>query len=403
MPAPAARSAIARWTAPGTIPNLRTPMDEPTDALRPPVAGRALIVPMRDEVARIERSLATLAASSLGTDDLELVLVDDGSVDATASVARRAAARLGLRAQVLSLPQARGKGAAVQAGMLATTAAVRVFVDADLCVDTKDLVRCFETLEAGTADVAYGTRAHPDSRLPRSQPTHRVASGRTYNLLLRRLGLTGERDTQCGMKGFTGPAAEAIFGSLQTPGFGFDVEVLARAERGGWRTDPIPVTWSHVDGSRVRALRDGVAMGASALAVRRRLGREAAAARPDHVPGDMAHDAMDAMARVERDHWWFRAKRAIVTDQLERFGATDGPLRWAAGAPSWASNPTGTPSSSPPTSCPVPGWSRAAPASCRCGPAARRPSPPSTSSSTSTMTSRDCASWLAWPGMACWS
>jgi SAM-dependent methyltransferase len=304
-------------------------MDEPTDARRAPAAGRALIVPMRDEVARIERSLATLAASSLAADGLELVLVDDGSIDATAEVARGAAARLGLSARVLSLPAGAGKGAAVRAGMLATDAPVRVFVDADLRVDTKDLVRCFEALESGAADVAYGTRAHPDSRLPRSQPTHRVASGRTYNLLLRALGLTEERDTQCGMKGFTGPAAEAIFGPLQTPGFGFDVEVLARAERGGWRTEPLPVTWSHVDGSRVRALRDGVAMGASALAVHRRLGREgptAPHARARGSTGSMAHEAMDAMARVERDHWWFRAKRSLVADQLERFGGMTGPL-----------------------------------------------------------------------------
>jgi SAM-dependent methyltransferase len=297
-------------------------VEPPTDAPRLREAGRALIVPMRDEVARIERSLATLATSSLGSSDLEVVLVDDGSVDGTADVARNAAARLGLRAQVVSLPGGRGKGAAVRAGMLATGAPVRVFVDADLCVDTKDLVRCFEALESGAADVAYGTRAHPDSTLPRSQPPHRVASGRAYNLLLRTLGLTDERDTQCGMKGFTAAAAESIFQPLETRGFGFDVEVLARAARGGWRMEPLPVTWSHVDGSRVRALKDGLAMGRSALAVRRHLARE----RHPSSGGAMATDAYDAMARVERDHWWFRAKRALVVDQLERYDAADGPL-----------------------------------------------------------------------------
>jgi dolichyl-phosphate beta-glucosyltransferase len=300
-------------------------VDAPTDAPAALGPARALIVPMRDEVARIERSLDLLAGSPLGVGDLELVLVDDGSVDGTAEVARSIAARLGLRATVVELGRNQGKGAAVRAGMLTATAPSRVFVDADLSVEMKDLLHCFEVLEGGGADVAYGTRAHPESRLPRTQPLHRVLSGRAYNLLCRRLGLTTERDTQCGMKGFTAPAAKAVFGSLATPGFGFDVEALARAERGGWRLQAVPVTWSHVDDSRVRALRDGMAMGRTALAVRWRLGHEARAA-VEGVPGAMADDAVHAMAAVERDHWWFRAKRALIGDQLERFGAGDGSL-----------------------------------------------------------------------------
>lgn len=301
-------------------------MAAPTYASAPRGPVRSLIIPMRDEVGRIERSLAVLAGSPLAAGGLEIVMVDDGSRDGTPGVARAAAERLGLDARVVELGVNQGKGAAVRAGMLATTGPTRLFVDADLCVDIKDLMRCFELLEAGAVDVAYGTRAHPDSRLPRTQPSHRVLSGRAYNLLLRSLGLTDERDTQCGMKGFTAAAAEAVFRPMATPGFGFDVEALARAERGGWRLAPVPVTWSHVDDSRVRPLRDGLAMGASAVAMRWRLGREARAVRPDGVPGAMAFEAIAAMARVEREHWWFRAKRSLVADQLTRYSVPPGPL-----------------------------------------------------------------------------
>jgi dolichyl-phosphate beta-glucosyltransferase len=300
----------------------------PTHA--PAVLGpeRSLIIPMRNEVGRIERSLSVLAGSPLATGGLEIVMVDDGSDDGTPAVARAAAQRLALEARVLELGVNHGKGAAVRAGMLAATAPTRLFVDADLCVDIKDLMRCFELLEAGDVDVAYGTRAHPDSRLPRTQPSHRVASGRAYNLLLRGLGLTAERDTQCGMKGFTAAAAEAVFRPLATPGFGFDVEALARSQRGGWRLAPVPVTWSHVDDSRVRPVRDGLAMGASAVAMRFRLGHEPrpAVAPGAPAPGPMAPDAIAAMAKVEREHWWFRAKRSLVADQLIRFGVAAGPV-----------------------------------------------------------------------------
>jgi dolichyl-phosphate beta-glucosyltransferase len=236
--------------------------------------ARALVIPMYNEVARIERTLETLAASPLVVGDLELVLVDDGSTDGTVEVASRAATRLGLHARVLQLGTNQGKGAAVRAGMLAATARSRVFVDSDLSVEVKDLERCFEALE-DDVDVAYGTRAHPDSSISHTQPPHRVVTGRTYNLLLRLLRLTSERDTQCGMKGFSAEAAEAVFAPLRTIGFGFDVEALARAERGGWRVAPVAVTWSHVEASRVRALRDGVSMGLSALRTRRQLTREA--------------------------------------------------------------------------------------------------------------------------------
>jgi dolichyl-phosphate beta-glucosyltransferase len=137
-----------------------------------------------------------------------------------------------------------------------------------------DVVRCFTALEDGSAQVAYGTRAHAQSSFTRSQPVHRIAAGRTYNLVLRGLGLTGERDTQCGLKGFTALAADEIFEPLQTPGFGFDIEVLARAARGGWRIQPLSVRWSHVGASRVRPVRDGWNMGWSAVRVAARLARE---------------------------------------------------------------------------------------------------------------------------------
>ena len=124
-------------------------MDALTDAPAALGPARALIVPMRNEVARIERSLAAIAGSPLAVGDVELILVDDGSDDATAAVARAAATRLGLRFRVVELGRNQGKGAAVRTGMLVTDAAARVFVDADLSVEIKDILRCFEVLEGG--------------------------------------------------------------------------------------------------------------------------------------------------------------------------------------------------------------------------------------------------------------
>lgn len=274
---------------------------------------------MFEEAERIGPSLEALAAGGLCGPQVELILVDDGSTDGTAEVARATLERIGVvHGSVLRLHENRGKGAAVRAGILAAAGATRVFVDADLCVDAQDIERCFEILEAGSADVVYGTRAHPGSALARSQPTYRVLSGRGFNLLLRALRLTDERDTQCGLKGVTAKAAATVFDPLVTERFAFDVEVLARAARSGLSVQAVPVRWSHVPASRVRPLRDGIDMARAAWRIRRRLDRErrhGAERAPEGTT--MAPDAIEAMGRVEREHWWFRAKHNLVLEVLD--------------------------------------------------------------------------------------
>lgn len=283
----------------------------------PTIPARSLVVPMFDERARIGESIRVLAASGVVDGDVELVLVDDGSSDGTPEVAEAALAVAELaHARVVRMPENRGKGAAVRAGMLAARGSSRVFVDADLCVSAEDIERCFAELESGRAEVVYGTRAHPGSELHRNQPAHRVVSGRTFNLLLRMLGLTDERDTQCGLKGFSAQAAEAIFGRMTTERFAFDVEVLARAARSGMHVVPLPVQWSHVEASRVRPVQDGFDMARAAVRIRRQLDREVSGTAG--IGATMDVSAIEAMALVERSHWWFRAKRDLVIAELDR-------------------------------------------------------------------------------------
>lgn len=227
---------------------------------------------MYNEIARIGPTLAKLAKSKLH--DVEIVLVDDGSTDGTASFAEATAAEVGLeRVRVLRQATNRGKGAAVRRGMLEARGDHRVFVDADLSVEIEDILACFELLEDDAASFVYASRAHADSAFARGQPPHRVFVGRSFNWLVRRLGLASDRDTQCGLKGFHASVVPDIFGVLVTERFAFDVEVFARAERLGVSIRAVPVSWTHVEYSRVRTLRDGVDMLISAVRLRRTLRR----------------------------------------------------------------------------------------------------------------------------------
>jgi dolichyl-phosphate beta-glucosyltransferase len=238
-------------------------------------SSRSLVIPLRNEAGRIGATLAALSASTLADGDLELLLIDDGSTDGTVDAAEAAVAAAGnLRAKVVVQDVHRGKGAAVREGLLLASGSARVFVDADLPVACADVERCFATLEAGRADVVYGSRTHAASRVLRPQPRLRVVSGRLFNRWLRVLGLTGEHDTQCGLKGVTAEAATVVVEPLTVDDFAFDVELLARARRAGLRTVAVPVDWTHVEASHVLPLRDGLAAARSAWRIRSRLQRE---------------------------------------------------------------------------------------------------------------------------------
>src|ERR1019366_7614178 len=92
------------------------------------------------------------------------------------------------------------------------------------------------------------------------QDKRRELMGRTYNLLLRSLVLPGVRDSQCGFKVFTAEAAATCFTPLRTFRFGFDAEALVRARQAGYTIVEVPVTWSHVEASRVSSIRDSSRM-----------------------------------------------------------------------------------------------------------------------------------------------
>jgi hypothetical protein len=91
--------------------------------------------------------------------------------------------------------------------------------------------------------------------------------GKIFNKLVRIFVLGGVRDTQCGFKAFTAEVAERVFPELQTKGFGFDVEVLYRAQHAGYQIVEVPTRWINSPQSRVHALRHSLAMFLELLAI----------------------------------------------------------------------------------------------------------------------------------------
>ncbi len=249
-----------------------------------PIPALSVIVPAFNEEARLPKTLRRIRDFCDGRGSAyEVLVVDDGSLDGTLRAIREVASAWP-RMRVISLPQNEGKGAAVRAGMLAARGARRLFTDADMSTPIEEVVKLEAALERG-ADVGIGSRAAPDSRVEVGQPQYRRVMGRSYSYLLRRLALPGLRDTQCGFKLFTAEAAAVCFTHLGCRRFGFDAEVLLRAQRRGMKVAEVGVVWRHESGSRVRPWADGAAMVLDLWRLHRQLDRASSHRSPAQAAG----------------------------------------------------------------------------------------------------------------------
>lgn len=235
----------------------------------PPVS---IVIPARNEAARLPASLRELQRVFSGEPWEFLVVVEPGEDD-TAAAAREAVAGDG-RFEIIENPVHRGKGFAVKTGMLRARGDLVFFMDADLSVPPGTVHEFLRVSAETRADVLMGSRRHRASRILRRQPVAREAAGRVFNLVLRACGVTRMTDTQCGFKAFRREAAREIFARVVQDGFGFDVEAVVWAEVRGFRIVELPVEWSDVDGTKVRPMRDGVAALVEAVLAGWRIRRE---------------------------------------------------------------------------------------------------------------------------------
>jgi glycosyltransferase involved in cell wall biosynthesis len=207
----------------------------------------SIIIPAYNEAKRLPASLVKVREylSTSQWDFVEVVVVDDGSRDSTADVAREAGVR------VLQNPGNRGKGYSVKHGVLEAKGEWVLFTDADLSAPIDEVEKLWNAAAREGAMVAVGSRAVDRSLVGVHQPLMREAVGRVFNLVMRLITGLSFRDTQCGFKLFQTKAAQKVFPRQQLDGFGFDVEVLFIAKELGFRAVEVPVRWDNVEGTKV--------------------------------------------------------------------------------------------------------------------------------------------------------
>lgn len=216
----------------------------------------SVVIPAHNEENRLPGTLDQIFRFLAGQSfTSEVIVVENGSSDRTYEIAKEFASRYD---NLSVLQSGKGKGAAVQHGMLTARGEYRFMCDADLSMPVEEFVK-FIPPRLQNFDIAIASR-EAKGAVRYNEPSYRHWGGRGINLLIQTLILPGLNDTQCGFKCFRAEVAEDIFQRQTLRGWSFDIELLYIARRHAYRIVEIPIHWYHFSDSKVNALRDAMRM-----------------------------------------------------------------------------------------------------------------------------------------------
>jgi glycosyltransferase involved in cell wall biosynthesis len=227
-----------------------------------PAPELSIIVPAYNEESRLPRTLARIreyfASRRISSDQLEILIVDDGSKDGTVQVAEKWASEWP-SVRVISNGDNRGKGYSVRHGMLEARGRIALFTDADLSSPIEESEKLLAAIDDGN-QVAIGSRALDRSLISTHQSRLRELAGMIFNGFVRISTGLPFSDTQCGFKAFVREPSRIVFEQQRIERFGFDPEVLFLAKRHGLRTAEVAVRWAHDPATKVHMIRDSLIM-----------------------------------------------------------------------------------------------------------------------------------------------
>lgn len=227
----------------------------------------SLIIPAYNEERRIGKSLEQIFpfCNAQGY-PYEVIVVDDGSTDETVALIRE---RFGDQPhlRILQQPVHRGKGAAVQQGMLQARGDYLIFSDADLSVPIEALPTLLAELR-NHCDCAIGSRRMAGSKIEVRQPRFRAIMGKFFTILSNLILGIRYYDATCGFKGFRREAARELFTRQRLQNWSFDSEILFIARRKGFRVSELPVVWRNDEATKVRLWKDVAASFLGLLSIR---------------------------------------------------------------------------------------------------------------------------------------
>ena len=214
----------------------------------------SVVIPVYNEERKIKHDIIA-ASNFLSSYNIggEIIVVSDGSTDKTSDAASHTTIDEGVALKVIDYRDHTGKGHAVKTGILASGSEMIMFIDSGNCVPYTNILRGIELIKTGQYEIAHGSRFLTDSMIKHSRYLHRKLASflfrkyiRHYNSLLEDL-----TDTQCGLKIYKRAVAHELYGECITTGFMFDIEIILRARKEGYRIIEFPIEWTSDPDSRL--------------------------------------------------------------------------------------------------------------------------------------------------------
>ncbi len=220
----------------------------------------SIIIPAYEESKKIARDIRE-ATEFLAHHQLtgQIIVVDDGSADGTDKVAQAALEHPpeGVSLEVIRYPDHTGKGFAVRNGIVASTGDYVMFADSGSCVPYEEVLQGLKLVKDGQCDIAHASRRMAGCHVDYSKAFHRrIFSNIFRSCIMWFMGIPSElTDTQCGFKIYRGTIARRLYSQAITDGSAFDIEIILRARRAGYKIKEFPVRWTCDPDSRLSVVR----------------------------------------------------------------------------------------------------------------------------------------------------
>ncbi len=207
----------------------------------------SIIIPVFNEGNKIEKDIRQ-AAQFLSSQKMtgEIIISDDGSTDDTLHFLKKIEIEPGFTLKILDNKNHKGKGYAVKAGILESNSDMVLFIDSGSCVPYGDLMPGINMIRRGQCDIAHGSRFMKDSNITRKKQWYRRIMSGAFRRFIHLWTKIPENltDTQCGLKIYKREAALELYRPCITEGFMFDIEIILRAVKAGYKITEFPITWT---------------------------------------------------------------------------------------------------------------------------------------------------------------
>lgn len=228
----------------------------------------SVMIPVWNEEKRLASCIDSLLEyGSKNLDgNMEIIVCADGCTDETVNIANSYARRYP-NVKLAEWPDRLGKGGGILNGVKMVDGDVVVITDVDLSASPEEIQKLVSPINSGKADFVVGSRSLAGSTITKKAPIHRIFLGRAFNFLFRMFFHADFHDTQCGFKAIKTGVLIKLCDDLTIEGYAFDIDLIVKALRHGYRVVEVSIVWGYKTGSKVDSLRQSYEMARSLLIV----------------------------------------------------------------------------------------------------------------------------------------